>query len=463
MSSPAAPRGSLYILFAALLLGTLWSGGYFNVPKWTLLVLLLAAAAWELAVQLTRGRHLFPRSPALMLLGAFTTFAAASSLWSVSPSDSMREALLLMAYLGVLVVVRGQLARDRRNLATISIWFVYVAVFVSAWGIGSYIYHLSPYTIFLDNVYRAGSTFEYSNGLSCFALMALPVACALMGESDRRDRPFFAAAISILTAASVLAFSRLGMVLLMGITVYMVVSLWRRGLALMLLVSIIAGVITAALAVELADAGMEPAALVAAAVMTALVWLVARFMPEIHGTGQVASFAAAALAGGAAAAALVKLSDRAESILNQRVWQGFTLSRLLPHRLETFDGAVDAFRVHPLAGSGLGSFAEVYRQHTVATYTKFAHNLVLQTAVDTGLIGATLFTAFLAYVIVLGIVRLMARNGSLTRAFAVASLTFIVYNMVDWEWYIPSLAVWFMVALAIVEAGADNTADGAEA
>ncbi len=452
-------RGSLYILFTALLVGTLWSGGYFPAPKWTLLTMLLAAAVWELAVTARRGRLWSLGSPALLLMGAFTLFAAASCLWSVSPDDSLRQSLLLLGYLGVLVVIRGQLDRDGGNAGTVAMWLVYVAAFVSAWGIATYVYRLPPYAFFLDDIYRAGSTFEYSNALSCFVLMALPVTSALMAVSGRRDRPLYAAATAIMVTAAVLTFSRLGMVMLAALAIYMPVSLWRRGLALVETAAIVSGLVTAALAVGLAGAGRETAALVMAVSGAAAAWLAGRYLPRSSGAMQAKAAASLALAGAVLAAVLVKLSDSAVYILTQRVRHGFTPAKLLPHRLDTFDGAVEAFRTHPLAGSGIGTFAEVYRRYSIATYTKFAHNLVLQAAVDTGLAGALLLTLFLVYVLVLAAWRLLARGGPLARAFAVASLVFLAYNMVDWEWYVPSLAAWFMAGVAVMEM---NAVDGGE-
>lgn len=456
MSSTVSSRGSLYILFAALLTGTLWSGAYFVVPKWVLLSMLLAAVAWELIVVRERGERPYLRSPALLMLGLFTAFAAASCLWSVSPADSAREATLLLAYLGVLMVVRGQLARDPSVASTIAMWLVYVAAFVSAWGIATYIYRLTPYTIFLDNVYRAGSTFEYSNALSCFMLMALPVAGALMGMAKREDRPLYAAAQALVVAGAVLTLSRLGMILLVLVAIYMIASRWRQGLALISLISIVSGVVAASFAVILSDWGQESAALATVVTTFIFAWFVPRLLPDLHGKGQAAALGSTLVAGVALTIILVKLSDRAESILDQRVWRGFTPSRLLPHRLETFEGTVDAFRVRPLAGSGLGTFAEVYRQYAVATYTKFAHNLVLQTAVETGWIGAVLMTVFLIYALSLGALRLLLARNPLGRAFSVSLPVFIAYNMVDWEWYIPSLTAWFMVCLAVAEAGGDT-------
>lgn len=188
-------------------------------------------------------------------------------------------------------------------------------------------------------------------------------------------------------------------------------------------------------------------------VIMVVVWLVESYLDAPKFRSALRAVAALSAAGGLAAAVLLaNRSERMQVILSIRFREGFSLSRLLPHRLDTWQGAVDAYRVRPLTGSGLGSFAQVFAQYTIAVYTKYAHNLIIQTAVDTGIIGVVWLALFLGYVIVLSVWRLVVASHPLARAFAVSSLTFIVYNMFDWEWYVPALTAWFMVGVACLEA-----------
>jgi len=63
---PAAiDRAGLWILMGALLLGVLWAGAYFPVPKWYFAVALLIAGMWEAAVAAVAGRTGILRSPLL--------------------------------------------------------------------------------------------------------------------------------------------------------------------------------------------------------------------------------------------------------------------------------------------------------------------------------------------------------------------------------------------------------------
>jgi O-antigen ligase len=112
---------------------------------------------------------------------------------------------------------------------------------------------------------------------------------------------------------------------------------------------------------------------------------------------------------------------------------------------------MDAFRVQPVKGSGLGSFSQVFTEHTIAVYTKYAHNLFLQMAVDTGVLGVALLGLFIGYVVVLSGWWIVVASHPLVRAMALSSLIFISYNMFDWEWYVPALTAWFMVGAACLE------------
>lgn len=410
MPGPAR-QGSLYLLLGALLVGTMWSGAYFPAPKWVLTALLLAAGAWELAAARSRRELRLPRSPLLLLLLVLGLLSAAGMIISVSPADTLRESLLVFGYAAAAFTILSRLARDRDGtLAGVMTWAVYTAGIVSAWGVVTYLYRIAPYAGPVDGIYRAGSTFEYSNAFSCFSLMTLPVTVALLRRVKGGERVLVAATASLQVAAVCLSLSRFGILALAVLLLFLLAAGWRDGAFITTLLALAPGVAVAA-------AGL--------------------------------------VAGG-----------RAASVVSQRFVEGFSFSRIFPHRLDTFAGAADAFRTRPLAGSGLGTFAEVYQQFANASYTKFAHNLVLQMAVDTGVIGAALMALFLIYVLALCLWRLAkSREGvalSTPRALALSLLPFIAYNMFDWEWYVPALTAWFVVLAACMESMAER-ADPTEA
>ncbi|MHB0866872.1 MAG: O-antigen ligase family protein [Thermoleophilia bacterium] len=452
-SSALVHNLGLYLLMGGLLLGPLWSGGYFATSKWVLAVMLLSAGVWELSVALADGRHGLVRSPALWLFAVFTIYAAASVTWSDTPDGAVREAVLLAGYLGVFFVVRSQRLRSRRRTDDILLnWLVYAATFVSSWGIITYLLRVSPYATPVEGMLRAGSTFEYSNALSCFGLMALPVTLALFLGEERQERPLYATAATLQFAAVSLAFSRLGLVLLLAQMFYFLSVAGRRRLLPQTLLIPAVGLLMAMAALALGVAGGGGAGVIAVVALAALSWVGQAYA----GTGWRRLYmkriiVAAAVTAGLAAAGMVAVSSRARLLLGDRFGEGFSVERLLPHRQETWAAAWRAWQDRPVRGWGLGAFAEVFPRYQTAHFTRFAHNAVLQLAVDTGFIGAALITLFLGYVVVLCARSLPGRGDLMTRALAIGALAFIIYNMFDWEWYVPALTAWFMVVAACLE------------
>ncbi|MHB8792928.1 MAG: O-antigen ligase family protein [Thermoleophilia bacterium] len=446
-------KASLYILFAALLMGTLWRGGYFPEQKWPFALALLTAGAVEIAATVAYGRATALRSLSLWALMAFCLFAAATRFWSVTPGATDRESMLLLGYLAAFFVVRTQLARyGERTLVSIGSWLVYTATFTAGWGLITFLWRWGPYAAMLDNVFRAGSSFEYSNALSCFSLMALPVTVAMQRRAEQQDRSLLAVAVSLQASAVLVSYARFGMLALAVLSLYLVLSGRRGGFMLSTLISLVAS-LPIALAVTMTSESSQPfIGLVISLAILAIVLMVERYREEPRFRRFFQAFALAAAAGGLAVAAMLATrSERMRVILRTRFSDGFNPSRLLPHRLDTWEGAMDAFRVQPVKGSGLGSFSQVFTEHTIAVYTKYAHNLFLQIAVDTGIIGVALLGLFIGYIVVLSGWRIVAATHPLVRALALSSLIFISYNMFDWEWYVPALTAWFMVGAACLE------------
>ncbi|MCL6105924.1 MAG: O-antigen ligase family protein [Actinobacteria bacterium] len=452
--SPSLRRAGLYLLFGALLLGTLLRGGYFPVPKWTFALLLLLAGAVEVAVVAAFKELSLPRTPLFWLLAAFSAFAAISGAWSAAPGETLRESVLLFGLLAAGYTVLSQLrCRRTETVDLIAAGVVYTTAFASAWGIVSFIIRMQPYSGYVDGFLRAGSTFEYSNALSCFGLMGLPVTFAMLKRSSPRDRPLFGLALGLETAAVLLSYARFGYVILFFLSLYFIVSAAKLRAAVF--VSLAAGIAAAVAAAAAEESSLPTFGFFA---VIAIFGCASVLQPLLAARAERAARRRARLAEGAAAVAvligaplLILKTGRLRQIVTSRFGQGMEPSHLVPHRLDTYRGVLDAFRIHPLAGFGLGSFAGVYQRYAIASYTKFAHNLVLQTAVDTGIIGAALMSAWLALAVALSIWRLAAaRAEPLARAFAISTLVFIAYNMFDWEWYVPALAGWFVVGLMVV-------------
>lgn len=450
-------KGGLYLLAGALLLGVLWQGAYFPLPGTVFALALLAAGSWEAAADLRSRRPAGLMSPALWLLASFTAVAAVGLEWTVSPADTRRGLLLLTGYMAVLFITRSQMARDSRQaLMNISQWLVYVATFAAVWGIGTWIFRLAPYAAEVDGLLRAGSTLEYSNALACLMLMALPVTLSLMFLAPDRERPVYALAATLQAAASLLSLSRSGVVLLLAVAVVALLSAHRRGLSLPVALVFAFSLLLAAVSMAAAFGRQPAAGTVAVTALTGLCLAVQVYWQRFAGgkaplpVAPVAGALLAALLLGLAVAALLP-GDDAWQPLTDRFSQGMEVGSLLPHRLDTAAAGLEAFRERPWRGWGLGSFDEAYWRYSSASFTRFAHNLPLQAAVETGVTGALAMTAFLVYAVQLAIRRLLGPSPLLVRAMAAAALVFIVYNLFDWEWYLPALTAWFMVMVGCME------------
>jgi O-antigen ligase len=112
-------------------------------------------------------------------------------------------------------------------------------------------------------------------------------------------------------------------------------------------------------------------------------------------------------------------------------------------RSDLYRVALDAFKAHPLAGDGAGSFAVRWmRMRRFPEEVRNAHSLYLETLADLGLVGGLLLLAFIA-TIVAGVVAMYQRPRGLNRtqlaAVSAAMAVWLVHSGVDWDYQVPAL------------------------
>ncbi len=125
--------------------------------------------------------------------------------------------------------------------------------------------------------------------------------------------------------------------------------------------------------------------------------------------------------------------------LQSWLWAAFSM------RLELWESAWTLFLQHPLLGSGLGTFGEAYQRSgfSLDTGARFAHNLLLQLLVETGLTGTVLFLwAIAGFIRRLKIPSRWEGWGVLTGIIA-----FILFSLVDLPFQMPEL-VWVFALMA---------------
>lgn len=115
-------------------------------------------------------------------------------------------------------------------------------------------------------------------------------------------------------------------------------------------------------------------------------------------------------------------------------------------------GAVAA---HPLAGSGAGTFAQLYRsERPQGPVTRNAHSLYLETLDELGAAGLVLLLGTLAVPAVAGLVRGRAA------APAVAGYTvFLLHAGIDWDWTMPAVTVAALALAAAASSGGSGDRD----
>lgn len=114
-------------------------------------------------------------------------------------------------------------------------------------------------------------------------------------------------------------------------------------------------------------------------------------------------------------------------------------------RVELWKNAWGLFLAHPLLGTGLGTFGELYQQVglPMGTGALYPHNILLQLMVETGLVGLGLFL----WVMFSLVTRLKAPFRWEGWGIGTGLLAFFLFSLVDLPFQMTEL-VWFFAALA---------------
>jgi len=111
---------------------------------------------------------------------------------------------------------------------------------------------------------------------------------------------------------------------------------------------------------------------------------------------------------------------------------------------------------HLFFGWGPGSFEEAYNSMLAppASYLKYAHNVVLQIAVESGITGLALFTAAVVYFYktILENFYFLREPGKkvLVISLVAAMTAFLIHNLIDFDVYNFEITVVFVVLLAVL-------------
>ena len=332
--------------------------------------------------------------------------------------DVSRNTLLKCLTCGAIFLIARALCRDRARARLLLLMFIAGAVLVVAYGflmqlqtnscyVGSYLKKVGAYQLYSDRCVMSG-TFVSSNSFGCYCGMALVAAMALIFADRPRqgDMPY---GYDEDDDDSILASFT-------GFRVTMLAA------ALVFLGGLLFSASRAGLAATLASAG------VLAMLMLRGRWHSRPTLVRLFVGGAIAvGLAVLVIAGNTIVDKIVRASDGADRI---RIWLA----------------AVEAIRMSPWVGWGLGSFADIYplvQPLSLPVANDLAHSTPLETIVDVGVP-----IALVGYAIVL-IPCGVALYGALTRrrahrylpgaGFAVA-LVALLHSMVDFSLQMPAIA-----------------------
>lgn len=365
----------------------------------------LTLAAWlahrSVERTVTRSTLYAPRSTDMALL-VFIGVGAASLVGALSLQYGLKELIKWLELGAVMLLVRDQLREPRRRTWVIAA--LLLSALVQA-GIGIWQFafrNTGPQEfIILGRFYRAYGTFEQPNPFGGFMGLLLPVALGLtLGGRWTMDDGRQKLSVVI---ASLLAAALLGAALIMS---------WSRGAWL--------GAI-AALAVMVVFAPRRRIVGLAALIAVGLIGWVAsatHFLP---------------------ASLVARLSDFGEytQVYDVRGVDITDANFAVLDRLAHWGAAADMLRDHPWLGVGLGNYEPVYPAYARLNWPfalGHAHNIYLNFAAETGLIGLAAYLVFWAAVIGLTL-RALGRTRGWARGLILGLLGvwvhLSVHNLVD--------------------------------
>jgi O-antigen ligase len=187
--------------------------------------------------------------------------------------------------------------------------------------------------------------------------------------------------------------------------------------------------------------------LIAEIALVALLWM--------RRYGKKPTFVAAATL---ALATTVLLAAIAPPLITDHMFSLSDASRVLIYR-----DSIRMFLAHPLLGSGLGTFPQVFPHYRVfydGFFINHAHNDYLEQLLDTGLIGLILTAWFLVRLYRCSLRKALqvefSRSARINAAALASCTGFLIHGFTDFNLHIPANAALFFVVCALATAGAES-------
>ncbi|MHB9022817.1 MAG: O-antigen ligase family protein [Armatimonadota bacterium] len=157
---------------------------------------------------------------------------------------------------------------------------------------------------------------------------------------------------------------------------------------------------------------------------------------------------------------LVLLSPVGKRVLDPEVRARQLHSQMF--RVYTWQGTVRLIAGHPWLGTGPNTFPSIFGRYQIAGYTRHAHQIFLQTAAETGLVGLAALLWLFCAVLAIGvhILRHAGRNElppaerglrvNAAMALIAATLGLLLHGLLDANWLYPGIQLALLLQAALV-------------
>ncbi len=461
--SDARVRRAVVAIVAGVLLAgptalAFFTGGYFAGPRaWAGLGawLLVAVAAVVVPGALPRDRVAGLAIGGLAGLAAWTLL---SMLWAPITGEAYHAGQIVMLYLGALIAASMLLGGSPAQ-RWVEPALAAGALVVVGYGLSERL--LPGLLTFARSVSAEGrleQPLTYWNAMGELAAIGFVLCARLAGDPDRPGelRGAAAGAAAPLGLGLYISFSRGALFACVAGLIALIVLAPRREQLAGGLVSVAAGVLTAAAAApsgpvtglsgSLATRERDGAITLALLVIIGLAAAAAaRRLAERGPTGRLrvprrAPLIAAGVVCAGLAGAIV-LGAKETSAASPSLSGGATrLVTLQSNRYAYWDVALRAFASSPLHGVGAGGWSvEWLRWRTVSEFAQDAHSLELQTLAELGVVGIALLLACFG-----GIAIAARRALAATPAAAgpiAALVVYLAHSPLDWDWQMPAVTL----------------------
>jgi hypothetical protein len=461
-------RAALALATVVLLGGpvvlALYRGGFYDGPRSAATLL-----AWAMVLFMALAGPLpLPRARsgwvAVAGLAGMAAWSAVSMAWAPLAGPVVDNVQRLLLYLGVLLASVG-LLRHRTAARALEPALGLGAAFTITYGLSE---RLLPGIIEFESSFAGTGRLElpitYYNAQGLLAAMGLILSVRVAGDESRpsRLRSGMAAACVPLGVGVYLSYSRGALaVAVLGLIILLAAApSWSQLRATV--VGVLAGVVASASAAALPgvasvdgsagalqrDGAIMLAILVAVMAVAALV--TARLAAwESRGTLRagrlgvaqrlpaVAAIAVLLCVAGLVGGGLLESAGDSEKA-------GATPSRLASLsslRYEYWGAGMRAFAAEPITGHGSGSFRVVWRsERRINVGVTDVHSLVLEQAVELGLVGVLLLGLFLGGTGVAG-ARALSNGAPVAAGAGAAVVAWLLHASIDWDWQMPAVTL----------------------